>query len=371
MLHLDIPTLAELRALSEARAEASVSIYLPTTPVTQAAQADRVAFRNLAREATGQLEGRFDKRRLAELVEHLDDLADDDDFWAVQARSLAVLADPAGLRAYRLPNRLTAMVQVSDRFHLKPLLRAVTFPHEAFLLVLSHDGARLMEIAADMPPVDVKVPGMPTDAPSAAGKASIAGRSASGRLHSDEGRKLRLRQYARKVDAALRPVLAGRETPLMIAANQPLDQMFASVCSYPFLDAVTLPSVNEKSSEEELAAAVTARLDEGHADVLADLRDRYAEAKASGRATSDYAQAARAATMGAVAVLAVDMDAVTPGTVDEDGRVTFAETGDPGAYGVGDEIASRALASGARVLSARAADLPEGKTLVAILRWAV
>jgi hypothetical protein len=43
------------------------------------------------------------------------------------------------------------MVQVSDRFHLNPLFRAITFSHSAFILVLSENAARLVEMNADLP----------------------------------------------------------------------------------------------------------------------------------------------------------------------------------------------------------------------------
>jgi hypothetical protein len=71
--------------------------------------------------------------------ESLDDLADDDEFWAEQAHSLAVFATPELLRTYRLPNRLENAVEVADRFYVKPLLRAVTFPQAGFVLALRPD----------------------------------------------------------------------------------------------------------------------------------------------------------------------------------------------------------------------------------------
>lgn len=145
MLYVDIPTRSEFATLSTARADACVSIYLKTTPVTQDVASSRIEFGNLMREAQSQLQDAgFDKRRLAALLESLSDLLDDDEFWRFQANSLAVFATPDTIRAYRLANDLTSMVQVSDRFHLKPLLRAVTFPHSAFILALSENAVRLV-----------------------------------------------------------------------------------------------------------------------------------------------------------------------------------------------------------------------------------
>ena len=63
MLHLDIPTLEQFQLLSQVRADACVSIYLPTTPLSQHAEADRIALGNLLKTALGQLaDTDFDKR---------------------------------------------------------------------------------------------------------------------------------------------------------------------------------------------------------------------------------------------------------------------------------------------------------------------
>ena len=105
MLYLDLPTRTEFKALADVRTDACVSIYLPTTPLTQESDASRIAFGNLAKEACEQLEAaKIPKSRVAALVEHFDQLAVDGDFWAHQANSLAVLATPDSVKTYRLAN---------------------------------------------------------------------------------------------------------------------------------------------------------------------------------------------------------------------------------------------------------------------------
>lgn len=87
---------------------------------------------------------------------------------------------------------------------------------------------------------------------------------------------------------------------------------------------------------------------------------------------AEIAQAARAATFGAIDTLIVDMDVVVPGTLDEEsGEVAFAESPGANTYDVVDEIVSRALKSGARVVAARKDDLPGKGALAAILRYAI
>lgn len=370
MLYVDIPTLPELKTLAATRGDICASIYLPTTPLTQETEHDRIILKNLTDRVIAELAAKsFDKRRIAALEEQLADLVDDDEFWRFQAHSLAVLATPESVRNYRLPNQLSEAAEVADRFHLKPLLRAVTFPHEAFVLALSQNGVRVVEVCADLPPAEVKVPDLPKDAASAVRRASVRDRSPSGRIQGSEGQKVLLKQYARRVDDALRGVLAGRETPLLLAAVEPLDAIFRSVSSYPHLVGTSLPGVTERSSEQELAQAARQVLDQLYAREIDDFKATFEQRAGQGRATTDIADAARAATFGAIATLIVDMDEAVPGTVDEiDGRVTFGDRSGADSYGVVDEIACRALLTGARVLSGRRPDIPRQASLAAILR---
>lgn len=369
MLYLDTPTSRDLHALNELRTDVCVSIYLPTTPLTQEIQKARIELSNLSREAVRQLEAAgTDKKRLAALQENLDDLADDDEFWRYQAHSLAIFATPDSLRTYRLANRLGQHVEVSDRFHLKPLIRAITFPHAAYVLAISENAVRLVEISPDLPAAAVDVRGLPAGAADAVGKSSINDRSPSGRVQGSEGQKTRLAQYIRQVDAALRPILAGSDVPVILAAAQPVASLFRSVSSVRVLPD-TVAGSHDRTSDADLAAAARPVLDAHYQRRLADFRALYDTRKGQRRTTTDISDAARAATFGNIDRLLVDIDAVLDGFVDEEsGAVTFDDSGDASNYGVIDEIAGRALRTGATVLGVRGEDIPGGKRLAAILR---
>src|SRR3977135_2011845 len=55
MLHIDIPTLEEFKALAQIKGETCVSLYLPTSPLGTNAKVSRTAFKDLAKEALSQL----------------------------------------------------------------------------------------------------------------------------------------------------------------------------------------------------------------------------------------------------------------------------------------------------------------------------
>lgn len=373
MLYLDIPTATDLSDLARARNAITVSIFLPTTPVSTETDADRILLKNLAKEAVNQLEAAgADKRRVGALAEEFDDLIDDEEFWRFQAHGLAIYATPENLRSFRVPNALVPMVEVSDRFHLKPLLRSTTFCNAGYVLALAEGGVRLVEVSADLPASVVPVAGLPKDVASSVGKASIADRSHSGRLVGAEGQKVLQRQYARKIDSALRGLLAGSEIPLILASVESLGAIYRSVNTYPHLAAQGIEGNPERQTDAELAASARLVLDELYSGQITEWTALLRRRGNEGRAATDIAQVARAATFGAVQSLLVDMDQIIHGTLDEtDGALTLADGPSAATYGVVDEIARRVLLSGGQVLAARQADIPDGKPLAAILRYAI
>ncbi len=372
MLYVDLPTRPELMMLNQTRGDACVSIYVPTTPITQDVKASHTELSNLFKDAVAQLhEASFDKRELDKMSELIEDLLDDEDFWRLQANSLAVLLTPERIRTYRLANKLSAMVKVSDRFHLTPLMRALTFDHSAFVLAISENDVRLVEVSPDVPAAEVDIKKLPGDAASAVGKSTLNDRAPVGRIQGDEGQNVRLRQYARRVDHALRAGLAGRDTPLILAANERMAAIYRSVNSYPGLIDEAITSATDRTSDGELAEMAHDILTRRNQAEVAALSSRFAERAAHGLATADISDAARAATAGAIETLMVDIDADTPGLVDDAGGVSFDDGPSASTYDVVDEVAARALNTGARILGVRKDDLPENAMLAAILRFEV
>lgn len=357
-LPTDIPTRAQVERLLEQRDPASVSIYLPTSRISQEAQGDRIELKNLADEAVRQLEeADADRHGVDAIRTQLHDLVEDDDFWTHQANSLAVFATPERIRTFRLPNHLVAMAEVSDRFHVKPLLRAVTFPQAAYVLALAQGSVRLLAIGPSGEPEEVHVPDLPSDARESRGNKVV---------------KPREQGYARQIDHALRPVLRGHDLPLILAATEELAAVYHSVNTYPHLAEARSAGNPEALSDAELATAARTILDEIYAEQLTSLRELFEERAAQGRTATDVSDVARLATYGAVDTLLVDIDETVPGYVDEGtGAVTFDDEDDAANYGVLDEVARRVLLSSGRVLAVRREDVPGGGVVAAILRYVV
>jgi hypothetical protein len=391
MLHIDIPTLEEFKALAQIKGETCVSLYLPTSPLGTSAKFNRTAFKDLAKEALSQLkEAGIDKDKFAVFEEQFDRLAgaehdvQDEDkirklqrakpdpiesFWHYQANGLAVLTTSGMMRTFRLPNPPKPLAEVADRLHLTPLIRAMTSPHDIFVLALAEESVRLVRAFANFPPERLQVPHLPRNAEEATRRPSFHVRAPRRRLQNLEGEKVLLHQYVRKVEHAIHSVLAGRNAPLALAAEEPLASMYRSLNTYPRLADEIIEGNPEERTDAELEDAAIPILDRLYSRELKAVIARYDELK-PWHATTDVSYAAHAATAGAIDQLLVDLDAVVPGLVsDIDGSVTYSASDDAETYSVVDEVARRALYTGARVMGARKEELPDHAPLTAILRY--
>ena len=392
MLHIDIPTLAEFKALAQIKGETCVSLYLPTSRLGKNAGTNRTAFKDIAREALSQLkEGGADKNKITVFEERFDRLAGTDhdvqdqdkirklqrakpdpieSFWHYQANGLAVLATAGMMRTFRLPNSPKPLAEVADRFHLTPLIRAMTSPHDIFVLALAEESVRLVHAFANFPPQRLQVQDLPANAAEATRRPSFHVRAPRRRLQNLEGEKVLLHQYVRKVEHAVQGALAGQNAPLVLAAEEPLASMFRSVNTYPKLADEMIEGNPDQITDGELEDAAIPILDRLYSRELTAVIALYDELKPR-RATTDVSYAAHAATAGAIEQLLVDLDAVVPGLVsDIDGSVTYSASDDAETYSVVDEVARRALYTGARVLGARQEEMPDRAPLTAILRYA-
>lgn len=371
-LNTDVPSRHQIEQLLAVESPLSVSIYAPSTPIGAQVGASRLEFKNLIKEAVTQLDrSGAPSDQVEAITEELEDILDDDDFWREQSRSIAVFATPEVCQTYRLPNRLPSEVEVGDRLYVKPLLRAITFPQAGYVLALAAGSVRLIEFAADGPSEVVRVPDLPTGAASAAGKSSLSDRAPIRRIQGAEGQKLRLLQYARKIDQALRPLLAGLDLPLVLAAAEPVASVYRQVNSYPHLVSVGIPGSPEQVQDENLVASARTIVDDQHRRDVRELNDRIADLEDSGRSSTDLAALAHAATQGLVETLLIDLEQRISGVIAPDGRIELAEDDDHRSYGVVDEVARRVLRAGGTVLAVRGDEITTGRPAVGILRYPI
>ena len=365
-MHIDMPTRDDVTRIASLRDPLCVTIYVPTSPLPTESEHNLLQARALFDAAMEVVRDTADKDDADAVQVQFDDLLEDAYFWTNLGRSLAIFLTPTSALELRLPNELEAQFAVGDRFAITSLLRAVTFPQAAFVLALSQNGARLVEVSADGPAQELPVADMPGDAASVSRLTSIAGPTQGGRLQGDEGRKVRIAQYARAVDRALRPLLNGETLPLIIAATEPILSIYRQNSSYAHVAEDAITGNPDALTEEQLADSAREILDAIYAKDLKELHETFFELQANGLASSDLSDLARAAAFGAIDILAIDMNAEVAGSVTDGGALELDTEHD-----ALEDIARRALLSGAQVLALREDDMPGELQATGILRYTV
>ena len=370
MLYSDPITTQDFLALCQERGTC-VSLYLPTTPVTQDTQADRINLSNLITAATEQALAIATKTEVAEIEEQLLDLLDDDDFWSHQANGLGILVTPARLVTYRLVYSVESLAEVSDRFHLKPLIPAFQ-PKTAFVLAISQKSVNLYEFTPNHELITLSVEDLPADFSAVTNRTLQRDAAPSGRLQGGEGKKVLQRQFVRAIDQAMRPVMTGSNVPLILATTSDLQALYRSVSNYSMLVEEAVTGSVENLPMPELTESVKPIVQNLRHQRLESWEQEFQQRSNESRASSDLTTIAKLASRGQVAKLLVDTDSTIYGSLDDNGSLTLAEGRSGESYGVMDEIINRVMLNGGEVLGVRQDDPEVGSLLPisAILRWA-
>ncbi|GMA31197.1 hypothetical protein [Litorihabitans aurantiacus] len=367
MLPVDLPKTSDLATLMGARDDASVSIYLTSSPVPADHERIRLALRNAVGDAAKELaEAGVSDAVAGSTLAPIRELDGDQEFWRHQGRSLAILAAAGEVRTYRLANRVSDSVHVGDRYDLGTLLRARTFPHGGYVLGLAEQDVHLWALTADSRAHEVSLD-LPSDLQSVLGHAENHGQADRGRARGDLGDRPERERFARAVQDAVLPHLQD-ELPLILAAGPEFDPAYRAINTHPTLLEERIdvhPGSLDVDSVDERARGI---LDATYARQLEEWREHFGTARSNGRATSKLKEVAIAATMGQVDDLHFDMDDHTEGTIDDLGAITTAERPGPRTYALVDEIAARVLNTGGTVHAVRNADLIDGSPVAALLR---
>ena len=367
MLHIDPFTVDDYRALAAKDGEAA-AIYLPTTPLSHRVNENRIAFKNLARQALDAA-ARLDFASVDALAAAFAAIEGDYAFWSNQAHGLATLAFNGEIKTLRLAYPVSQSVEVGARLHLKPLLPAL-HPKRLWVLAISDDGAQLHRLLANRTLERVEVPGMPVSLRDEMGELIDRKRGESDRLTSGEGYLVRQREYLKAIHDAVEPVIRDSNAPLVLVATQEHVGEYGALNAYP-----SLVGAVERSPSDTPHETILDRLDaieqEERRKRLARWEDVYKERQDDRRTVSETQQISRLLTAGQIESLLVSHDEVKYGSVARDGTVEFAEGPGPGVYDVYDDIVRRALDTGVTILPVRSDEKAAARLhpLAATLRW--
>lgn len=360
-----------------------ISLYQPTHRHHPENAQDPIRFRNLVKDIESSLRQQYPKRDIRTLLQPLEALADDAEFWNHTADGLAVLAAPELFRVYKLQRPVKEFSLVANSFHTKPLLRIIQSADRYQILGLTRQAFKMYEGNRDaideIEPVEgvaqtaeqlVGDPGSRERATRAYGPAGAGSMTRHGTDVKQDSIDRETEKFFGAVDeAVLEHYSRPSGLPLILAALPEHHSLFRSITRNPFVmhegidshpDALSLDALRERAWELALPH---------YLERLAGLIESFGAAASSGKSMSDLTDVARAAAAGRIATLLIEANRVIPGQLDATtGVFTPGDLSDPNTADLLDDIGELVLRKKGEVVIVPAERMPTGTGAAAILR---
>ncbi len=143
---MDFLNLQRFLELSEIKHDHCISIYIPTLRKGENIKQNAIRFKNALNKVKTELESRkLRDKQIEPFIKPAEELLNDSVFWSYQSDGLAVFITPGDFFYYRFPIDFKALIIVSDRFYLKPLISMFSNDGRFFMLSLSQKDIKLYE----------------------------------------------------------------------------------------------------------------------------------------------------------------------------------------------------------------------------------
>ncbi|MFI7426866.1 hypothetical protein ACIBPB_07745 [Micromonospora sp. NPDC049836] len=376
---MDILNAHDLIRLADQRGGTRISVFLPTHHGGPQTERDRIRLKNQLRHAQHAL--RADGMPVGQIDAMLEPghrLLDRVGLWDQPSDGLAVFLGPDGPCHLRVPLRLPELVTVGDRFVVRPLLPLLSTGGHFYVLALSQDEIRLFhgtqagleQVELDGLPLAVWLT-MPRRRPQV--HAFLADRGGTGGravFHGGDGydAKPLILQHFRRVDHALRDLLAGGQVPVVLAGVRYLQAIYHQANTHPQLVPAGIDGSPRDTSLDQLhrrAWALVEPLLRGHETAAAT---GYRTLQGTGRTSNAPDEIFAAARQGRVETLFLRTDTPEWRTrADREPLVLLTDTPTPS-----DQLDLAAVATlrhAGTVYAVPTARMPDAKPLAATLRY--
>lgn len=383
----------DLEDLTQTYDQHHVSIYLPTYKAGDKVRQNAVRLKNLLDQAEDELlEAGQERRDAEELLAPARSLVADEVFWQQQSDGLAVFLARDLARKYYLPLDFEALVVVSDRFHVKPLLTVLSNNGRFYLLALSQHQTRLLQGTRylvgeinlddeDQVPQSIreilKWEDPEKRLQSHTGSEAVLGGGAAAVFHghgvaSQDDPKQKILRYFQKLDEGVSDLLADDDAPLVLAADDFLLPLYREANSYPHLVDEAIAQQPDQLSARQLHQRAWPMVRSLFFRSQDQARDTYEHLSAteSERTSADAREVVTAASAGRVEGLFVARDEQQWGTFDaETGEVELHDERQPGDRDLLDVAAVETMRHDGSLYVVDEGDVPDGGQLAAVFRW--
>lgn len=249
---MPIITKEEIVELSNVKQKNCISIFIPThragKKVLQGE--DALMLKNQLTEVRNKLAKKgLPVNFIKKMTAPVQQLIDDSSFWRKQSDGLAIFIADGFSKVYTLPVYFQEFNYISNSFYLKPLMPMFVGDGSFYLLMLERSNVKLYEcthhsfteisIEDCIPETKQDVVGHDYEQKNLQFRTGQGATAGGAIYHGQEAatgkRKNEIKRYLRAINDGLVPLLKEDSMPMLVAAQDPLFDMYKEVNSYPHL----------------------------------------------------------------------------------------------------------------------------------------
>lgn len=387
---MDILNPTDLKSLIAQQGKWCVSLYMPTHRLGREQQQDPVRLKNLLAKAEADLLANGLRRpKVQKLMQPAEELLWDMDFWQHQSDGLAMFLSNEFFEKYRLPTGFKELLLITKNFHTKPLLPLLNRVGRFYILFISLNNIRLFQGTADtIHEITLKFPtsmdqALWMDDPEKylnLHSASISTNEAKGGtaiFHghdpADEDKK-NIARFFQSVNQGLNELLEDKNLPMILAGVDHILPIYREVCTYDNILEDSIPGNPDKENLKDIhkqACQIAAPIFEESQKKAVEKFEQL-NGQQSALATSDLAEAVKAAKFGQVETMFVPLDEQKWGRYDTRNNKVIPESKPrPENEDLLDLAAAETILNSGQVFAVPREQLPGDGDLAAILRFAV
>jgi hypothetical protein len=378
---MDIVRVEDISALRRIQESPCISIFMPTHRAGVDTLQGPIRLKNCLREVEQKVAA--EGHAAGDLLAPARKLLDDYDFWQHQSDGLAIYLAPGVQRMFRLPFLLQDLVVVGRRFHIKPVLQALTGEDRFNVLALSQKQVRLLyctrftqgevelpeDVSGALTALTADTPEIQQQAHSA-GAGGQSGAIFHGNPAGAEENKGRLLTRFQRLDRALAEIIGPDSAPLVVACVDYLFPIYRQASAHPRLCAEPVLGNPDMLRNDELRERAWGVAEPMVTSQRTRAIEMFREGLPSGRASSDVGAVVAGAADGRVDSLLVAVGVQQWGRFNPGTRQTeMHNEAQAGNEDLIDLAAILALERGGTVFAVPPDRMPDGLPLAAVFRY--
>ena len=371
----------QLKSLIEQTTGPCVSIFLPTHRAGVETKQDPIRLKNQLKSAASQLAAhKLRASEIKEMLEPAQKLCENNGFWQYQSDGLALFCSPEKFLYYRLPLCFEELLVVTDRFHVKPLMRLFTEDGRFYLLTLTKNEVRLYQCTryglrkVDLPASTPKSLDEVLQIAGVEKQLQVHSAGASSKFHGhgtrSQDNKQELREFFRLVDKGVREIMREDYAPLVLAGVDYYFPLYREANTHPQLLETGVSGNPEGRRPEELLAEAWKVFEPVVRKARQDAANIYEENANTTRASNNPREVVPAAFQGRVEQLFVAVGKQQWGSFNEKTqKVRISRNHRTGDRDLLNRAAIETYLQGGSVYAVDPEQVPGGNKLAAVFRY--